>query len=380
MRTVVAALLIGAGLLGCDVAGHQASPPPGAVDADVSGKPDGRTVIRVATAEEFVQAIGPNRILELAPGEYNLTKVVRRRLKHVGWQEAYDGQYDLIIRNASDLAIRGTGKEPSHVLVNEAYSTVLNFADCTRIELRNLKLGHDPDRGYCTGGVIRIDRAADVRIDGCILYGCGTYGLQLSSVKNLLFRKSIIEECTYGIAGARECESLRFEDSVFRTSMEYTGFEFGDSGDISFLRCRIEDNVLGGLDGPLFATSLNAPADRIRFVDGVIRNNSATAMVKPAGMVALDKTTVTGNSWQAPEDVRKRRGTKTPAPSGGWHYHVPVGEARFWGISIEVYGTGWFSQALQKANPTVQEPVQVDTKIYCPPNPKRDVHPESQES
>lgn len=338
---------------------------------------DKRPVHKVKTVGQFVQAIGPNRIIELAPGTYPLSKAVRRKLKHVRWKKAIRDEYDLIVVDAPNLAIRGVGPKAVHLAVNAAYAHVLNFEKCPGLELADLKMGHHPYPGYCTGGVVRIEEADGVLIRKCILYGCGTEGLRLEKVKNFLCVDSVIEKCTYGILTADDAENLRFERSVFRANSKFYGFNFRDSIAVSFRDCTVTDNVLGGLKEPLFETNLNSDTARITFVGGTIEGNAATALAKPPAMVTFRNAKIKGNSWQAPAAVKAKRGKKIVAAKGGWHYHVPVGEVEFWDISIGAYGRGWYSQALAKANPNVTEPIKPDTRIYCPPTPPKNVYPKS---
>ena len=338
---------------------------------------DKRPVHKVNTVEQFVRAIGPNRIIQLAPGKYPLSKAVRRKLKHVRWKKAIRDEYDLIVVDAPNLAIRGIGTKAVHLAVNAAYANVLNFEKCPGLELANLKMGHHPYPGYCTGGVVRVEEADGVVIRKCILYGCGTEGLRLEKVKNLRFVDSIIEKCTYGILTADDAENLKFQRSVFRDNSKFHGFHFRDCIAVSFRNCTVSDNVLGGLKEPLFETNLNSDDAAITFAGGTIERNAAAALAKPPGMVTFRKATIEGNSWDAPAAVKAKRGGKTLADKGGWYYHVPVGEAGFWDISIGVYGRGWYSQALAKANPNVTEPIKPDTIIYCPQTPKKNVYPKS---
>ncbi|MEI7835245.1 MAG: right-handed parallel beta-helix repeat-containing protein [Planctomycetota bacterium] len=352
---VAAALVIGCAGLVNILAGPETQPA-----ASQPAAKDARPVIAVTTAEEFVKAIGPDRIIELAPGQYNLTKLTRRKLDHVRWTEAIDGEYDLHIRDCPRLEIRGAGKEPAHIVINAGYANVLNFRDCSGLALSNLKVGHDRVPGECTGGVIAIEGAAGVVIERCLLYGCGIEGLTLTKVKNLVFRNSTIEKCTYNILVANDCDGLSFEGSTFRQCMEYGGFDLVDCMAVKFTACLIEGN---SVEETLFKTNLNADEARIEFTGGAIRGNTAKELISPAGMLTIKDAGVTDNSWQAAEEVRKIRGTVAPVPTGGRVYITGPDTASFSDVSSEVYHSHEYSQALEKANPKITKPIQAPQVI-----------------
>lgn len=369
------AVILAASAMSCSKDDRSAEPGDNKHAASGPVSPaDTRPVHEVRTAEELIQAIGPDRVIKLTGKDYSLTGVTRRKLKHVRWRKAHQQQYDVMIRNCPNLTIEGSGETRPHVFVSDAYAHVLNFESCAGLSLRRLKLGHHPDPGYCMGGVVSVTDSNNVLIEDCILYGCGTTGLTLRKSHHLTFRKSVIERCTYGILSAEDCDDLRFEQAVFRENMRFSGFSLTDCVKTVFVDCTVQGNVLGGLKGCLFETNLNSRDAKISFKGGNIEDNAAVDLARPRDMLTLDGATMAKNSWQAPPEVQARRGKKTPAAKGGWHYVVPVGEATFWDVSIEVYGRGWFSQALQKANPDVREPIRPDTRIYCPPDPPKDVY------
>lgn len=329
---------------------------------------DARMVHEVSTAAELINVIGPNRIIQLAPGEYNLTGVERRKLEHVRWEETIDGEYDLIIHDCPGLAIRGPQGEQAHVMIYARYPHVLNFQRCDGLELTNLRAGHVPKPGYCTGGVFHIQETAGATIGGCTLYGCGTVGLTLEKAAKLRVVRTVIEHCTYGIIDAFDCDGLVFEDCIFRCNRQFTGFDFRDCQGVSFLRCQIHNNVLGGLEGPLFKTNLTSEAAQICFRDGIIFNNAAVALAAPENMLVVwEGSPIGGNSWQAPPEVQAKRGKKTPTAAGGWLYVVPVGEVEFADCAQSVYGDAKMADVLKRANPEFEEPLMPDTLIECPP-------------
>jgi hypothetical protein len=338
--------------------------------ADPQSKPtDDRPVIRVATAEEFVQALGPERVILLQPGEYNLSKVKRAKLKHVRWTSPIDGQYQVEIRNVPGLSIRGAGQEPTHVFVHDPYAFVLTFRNAPRLELTNLRMGHSPDAGFCLGGVVQVLETEQVRIGQCSLYGSGTEGLHLERVKALTFARSVIEDCTYGILTADDSDVLSFVDSIFRNVGQYYGFEFQDCKGVSFRNCKIVDNVLGNV--ALFKTNLQSSDGVIDLSGGEISRNAAARLVNEEGMLRVKDARISDNSWQAAANVVKLRGTKVPR-EGGWAYYVNLGDATVEDVARRVYE---FHSAedvqnavarLVRANPKLPKLLHPGTEIIVP--------------
>ena len=101
-------------------------------------------VVEVSTPEQLIAAIGPDRVIKLAPGQYDLTEPPQRYLKHVYWRQVHDG-YELVIRNVKGLRLEGTGGSKAHLITNTVYAYVLAFEDVAGIELVNLELGHAPE-------------------------------------------------------------------------------------------------------------------------------------------------------------------------------------------------------------------------------------------
>ena len=209
-------------------------------------------IIQISTAEDFVKNIGPNRTLELAPGEYVISEVSDRCMDFVRWDPNFDGK-TLTIRKVQGLRIVGKGDKPVRLIVRPRYVFVLNFENCKDIELENLVLGHSPEEGYCDSGVLGAANCENISIRKSELFGCGTEGLTLRGVRNLSFEDSVIRDCSYGIMTIQSCADLNFTGSRFIRNREYYGLNLHDSKGIVFDNCLFRENKV---DGKLFqATS-----------------------------------------------------------------------------------------------------------------------------
>ena len=118
----------------------------------------------------------------------------------IRWDPEFDGK-TITIRNVKNLKIVGRHGmfPPPRILARPRYAYVLNFEECNNIKLENLILGHSPNPGHCTSGVIGATNCANLTLDHCDLFGCGTEGLTLTNVQDMTFHNSTIRDCTYGI-------------------------------------------------------------------------------------------------------------------------------------------------------------------------------------
>jgi hypothetical protein len=267
----------------------RAAEPP-APAAESPEPPDTRKVFEVDSVDGLVDAIGPDRIIRLAPGEYNLSRAKQKDLPHVAWKKAFDG-WDLWIEKVSTLKIEGAGDKPVRVFVSPRYAYVFNLSGVEGLELVNLELGHAPEPGYCAGGVVNAAGCKRIAFRRCVLFGCGTEGLTLRDISGLDFDDSLIRDCTYGILTAEACRDLVFRRSTFRENREFHGFVLTRCGPVRMEKCAIVDNRAGDDDGGcLFQVGsgtvltldgckvlrnryrvLADPADALKTVDTLIR-------------------------------------------------------------------------------------------------------------
>ena len=252
-------------------------------------------IIEVTTAEEFINAIGPNRTIELAPGEYDLSSVEPREMEYVYWREEFDG-YTIVIKNVMDLEIEGKGEEPVKLRVTPRYSYVLAFEEVERIELENLEMGHYPEAGYCTGGVVSVFGAREFEIEDCILFGCGTEGLTLESVLYFDVENTVIKDCTYGIMSITGSTYLTFKECEFVNNREFYGILISDCMIIYFNDCIIKGN--------LAASSWEASAGLIDIKNtsdvvitgGEIKGNTCYHVISPEESAELNDVEIDNNT------------------------------------------------------------------------------------
>lgn len=328
-----------------------------------------RPSVQVRTADGLIEAIAPGRVIELLPGEYDLSSVKQRRTEHVRWVKVHDG-YGIEIHGVEDLALVGPLDQTAKLLATPRYAYVLTLRNVRNVTLANVVLGH-ATKGFCTGGVVAIDDARGVDLIGCDLYGCGTEGLTLRNVRDFVLRDSVLRDCTYGIMTAEGCKRLELKNSRFTKNREYHGFVLSDSRDVVIDTCGIEGNVIRGVsegESVLFAAT---SCSNVEVRNCVIENNVYRRLMAPDDSVELDGNKIVANrAPPAPKEATS--GKPVPSADRPGEYVVRAGDAGFWAIAEKVYGDGRYWPLIAKANPSVDaNALRPGQKLIIPPPPKK---------
>ena len=225
------ALLLLVSLVGCGVASDKGEPTgtteetssvPAPILPETSNPPEEFVAedeaIYVSTAGEFLEAIAPGAVIELAPGTYNLTEYLREASDTVSDYVArgFTGGWQAEIREVERLTIRGAKDGKVEVVAEPRYSDVIYFNDCSDITIENITFGHTIEQGNCEGAVLAFDYCQNISLDGLDLYGCGTFGVEADHTVGIELKNCIIRECSYGIVDLCLCSDVVFEGCDFR--------------------------------------------------------------------------------------------------------------------------------------------------------------------
>ncbi|MEO1655864.1 MAG: right-handed parallel beta-helix repeat-containing protein, partial [Bacteroidota bacterium] len=201
--------------------------------------------IKVTNAQEFLRALGSNRVLLMAPGVYDFSDLMDAGGDHHYFKDAYDGQ-ELWIRGTDNLTIKSADpKQIAEFVTQPQYGNVLAFENCKNITIENIEAGHGASKGSCTGGVLFFSQVSNVQINNCLLYGSGIEGITTSSVDGLTARNVRIRGCTYGIMTIEGSENIRFENCSFTDNMEFDLINIIASPKVTFKNCVISQNQTG---------------------------------------------------------------------------------------------------------------------------------------
>lgn len=207
--------------------------------------PDGeRQSISVATVDEFLAAIGPNREIILEGELFDLSTAQgygEDSGAYYYWDQIHDGP-GLIISGAENLTIRSADGDPSGCTISATprYADVLTFLHCDGLVLSGFTAGHTKEPGICAGGVLKFRDCDGIQIQRCGLFGCGILGIHALDCSGLDLVESEIYECSQG--------GLML-DSV--TGVSIQGCIFRDLGGDRLMMTNCEEVTLDGepLDG-----------------------------------------------------------------------------------------------------------------------------------
>ena len=278
---ILSSVLAVALLAGCGVAAGPVSENASETKDSVPDTEDG--VVHVETVDEFLAAIAPNTVIELAEGVYDLSTASNygedSESDYYSWN--LDGIYDindvdaeLIIHDVKDLTIIGAGIDKTTIEAVPRYANVIDFKGCNKVTVSNLTAGHTTEPGFCTGGVFLMENCEDINVDTCGLYGCGTIGVRGLDCKKLNVTNCDIYECSDGAVDVTGCEEVlvsgcdihdiggrknEYDAYCLFTVYYGTGFAVYD--------CRIHDNKSEGL---LYTSG----AENVVFVSNEVTNNT----------------------------------------------------------------------------------------------------------
>lgn len=154
----------------------------------------------VGTADEFVNAIGSNRVICLtADIDLSSASGYGAEWNETHCWEGVNAGYQLVITGVKDMTV--TAKQPGIRLVTAPReANVLTFNACRDLDISGLTIGHTemPEAYACTGAVLVLNACKDTEIEDCALFGCGTIGVEASSCEELDIEDCEIYDCTAG--------------------------------------------------------------------------------------------------------------------------------------------------------------------------------------
>lgn len=247
--------------------------------------------VEVKSARELIEAIQPNRTIKLKAGTYNLSLAKHIGNNYVKWVKTYDG-YEPIIHNLYNLTI--VGEDDTKIVIKPRYSWVINFQYCRSIKIQNVTIGHI-NQGYCGGGVLSFTSSDDIQIENSILFGSGTYGMQIDKVDRLKFSRSTIKECSYGLVDIYQSANINFVDSVLDDTGKFNLISIHDSSEVKFNNCLITGNWTG--DYLPYLISIGKDSRDIYIINSTITDNTIKKFVNHIDRLVLQGNVFENNSF-----------------------------------------------------------------------------------
>ena len=263
-------------LVGCQMEAPAPTPTPSTAPAAATPpelQPQGKSVngediYRVSTVDEFLAAIGSNRVIALENGVYDLSLAAGYGSdsgENWYWQEAFDG-YELVISGVKGLRISG-GPDKSEILTPPRYAEVLSFENCLDITLQNLTLGHSPEPGICSGGVLYLESSANIKVENSYLFGCGIIALQAYNCKSVHVTDSHLYDCSQSAVQVYACNDVRLENcKIHNNGSNYYGglFQVDNSRGFALVNCDIYENDARCLISSSYSQQVNLLGSGIR--------------------------------------------------------------------------------------------------------------------
>ncbi len=207
--------------------------------------------IQVSTMDEFMKAIEPGAVIFLKNGTYNFQKWFET-IDVNEWNEVNDfvhfefesSSYQAEITGIDGLTISGESTSGVKLINEDPYADVLYFTDCHNISVDHMTMGHDAEKGNCTGDVFEFYNCTNVSVDTMDLYGCGTYGINANYTHGLNVTGTTIRECSYGIMSIGNSSDVNFKNCELKDCTGYYQLETWNA-ELSFEACSFDGNGNG---------------------------------------------------------------------------------------------------------------------------------------
>ena len=234
---------------------------------------DKRPVYKVKTAKEFVEAIGSDRIIQIEPGDYNLTDFAKEEHKpmqhvQVGVSVAQSEDEPAVqISRVENLTIQCVGETKARLLADPD-SNVLKIGGSTNVDMFNLELVHTSSP--CSADCLWLTDCDGITVRDCTISGCGAVGIDAESVTDLRVDGSSITKCSTLAIMLKNCDKARFRDSTI--SSNQGGLKLADCTGVEFLNCEISENASQGYLIEMKTTT------GVRMEAGSVRDNKFTKL------------------------------------------------------------------------------------------------------
>lgn len=235
--------------------------------------------ITVSTIDELADAIQSRTKIILKEGEYNFSELDYREIQNANIDriQDMDGVGEYTIQNVSNMSMEA--EEGASVVISTEvfYAKALDFLQGSYITLRGLTCGHEVEPGYCTGSVVCLSDCDNVRIEGCSLYGSGTYGVEAYNVNILTMDDTDVFDCTYGLIWFSEVQEANITNCRFTDSDGYNMLTFWGCWSVLLDGCEISGNN----SEKEYATFINCQGSQsVSFIECTFRNNDYGVFLK----------------------------------------------------------------------------------------------------
>lgn len=256
--------------------------------------------IRVSTIDELFEAIASNKVVLVAEGNYDISKLDLDKKTNSAKMETidYTNDRELLISGVSNLKIIGIGKKQSKIFTTNLRVTVLSFKNCKNITMDNIDAGHKGGKGESSclkdADVIDIYDSENFAIKNSILYGSGYIGIYAINTKKISLIKTTITECSGGLLVLNNCMNSTADSCVF--SKTAGGLSLNNCLNFTISNTEISENTMradkddNGKAVLPYLFDITASSN-IKLIKSNIESNSASYLVKNSQLLNIDTDT-----------------------------------------------------------------------------------------
>jgi TIR domain/Right handed beta helix region len=243
-----------------------------------------------SSADALLDAISSNSDVLLS-GKYDLSNVRNVKRSHVWISSTYDG-IESTIHDVRNLRIRPSTSHDASIVISHAYRNVISFENSRNCSIDSLTIGHENIKGNCVGGVVKFKKCVEMYLTSLKLYGCGTYGIELSDCERVVVSDTDIYQCSYGIILVDGSRDVLFRNCRFYDNAEFTGLGLTNCKNIMFENSKIHKNNMSG-----YFLECDRSTE-IVFKDCDFAENVSEDLCRTIDQVTFINTAFSGNSWQ----------------------------------------------------------------------------------
>jgi|GEM_PF-2282660 len=204
--------------------------------------------IRVGNAEEFIEALGSNRVLLLSrDNEFVLTEAYGRAKLPAGvhWQKTEDGP-QLTLRGVRNLVIRGEKPEGDNfgamISATPRHAAVMRFEQSGNIAIERLWIGHTGSV-ECPGSALSFANCQNITLKKIDIAGSEYISLKLDNSQNVRVLGCVITDSTSHAASVRNSSNILFENTNFDRIVEDSAtIDIQNSQRVFFDHCTFTGN------------------------------------------------------------------------------------------------------------------------------------------
>ena len=260
-------------------------------------------IITVDNADEFVDAIGPDRTIQLKGSTIYLSNVSStKRNTYFQFSEVWDGEHELVITGVANLKIIGLGDKPVEINARPEEGDVISFINCSKISIENIDAGHGPTKGGCDGGVFNFSNCKNISIEKSIVYGSGTFGISAKDVEGLKCKNSTIRGCSRSILVLENCNNSEFNNcDLTENETEYDDLiNIENCIGVKFIACDITRNITrlsGDDEWSQYSLFEITKSMNISLNNCIIKNNSCDYLANRPNSFELISTLMENNNF-----------------------------------------------------------------------------------